>query len=267
MDAVFGTSSLGGAVALLDALEQQQLTLEYQAVVESVTGRLHGVEALLRWAHPDRGRLLPGEFLPEQLSGGLGWAITRHVVTEAITQCAAWRAQGLDVAVSVNVPPAVIIDGAIVDLVRDALADHAVPADRLVVEVTENGGRSDMAPMRDTCVALARLGIRLSLDDFGLGDSSLARLQQIHFDEIKIDRSFVMTAPRSPTDRAIVLFATELAHHLGMQVVAEGVENPVARDRATELGVDFQQGFLWHRPAPAADVAARYATSDDITLP
>jgi EAL domain-containing protein (putative c-di-GMP-specific phosphodiesterase class I) len=108
--------------------------------------------------------------------------------------------------------------------------------------------------------------VRLSLDDFGLGDSSLSRLQQIHFDEIKIDRSFVQTAPRNPTDRTIVLFATELAHQLGMRVVAEGVETAAVRALITELGVDCQQGFHWHTPAPPDEIGSRFENPEQILL-
>jgi EAL domain-containing protein (putative c-di-GMP-specific phosphodiesterase class I) len=266
MDASSNQGSLEDAIALLDGLERSQLTLDYQGIFDSRTGRPRGVEALLRWRHPERGRLAPGDFLPEQLTGGLGLAVTRFVLTEAIAQSAQWRRQGCDIPISVNVSPASIIDGSIVEMACDLLAKHRVPANRLTVEITENACGVDLGPLRHTCIALARAGVRLSLDDFGLGDSSLSRLQQIQFDEIKVDRSFVHTAPSSPTDRTIVLFATELAHQLGMSVVAEGVETAPARAVATELRVDCQQGFHWHRPAPAAQIAALFENPGQIVL-
>jgi EAL domain-containing protein (putative c-di-GMP-specific phosphodiesterase class I) len=266
MDTSSGQGSLEAAIALLDGLERAQLTLEYQVVFESRTRRVRGVEALLRWRHPELGLLLPGDFLPEELSGGVGRAITRFVLTEAIVQAARWRRQGYDIPVSVNVPPACIVEGSIIDLTTELLAEQRLPANRLTVEITENGYGTDLGPLRQPCIALARAGVRLSLDDFGLGDSSLSRLQQIHFDEIKIDRSFVQTAPRSPTDRTIVLFATELAHQLGMSVVAEGVETGAMCALINKLGVDCQQGFYWHRPAPPDEVGQRFENPEQILL-
>jgi EAL domain-containing protein (putative c-di-GMP-specific phosphodiesterase class I) len=136
---------------------------------------------------------------------------------------------------------------------------YDVPADHLTIEVTEQACSIDPSAVRDTFTTLARMGVRLSLDDFGLGDSSLSRLQQLHFDELKIDRSFVTDALTEPTDRNIIEFATQLAHSLGIQVVAEGVESAEVLALLTELDVDFAQGYHMQRPAAPEAIAALFA--------
>jgi EAL domain-containing protein (putative c-di-GMP-specific phosphodiesterase class I) len=218
------------------------------------------VEALLRWRHEERGVLLPGAFLPPDPGSGLGTAITDFVFEEAIAQCSEWRIRGLDVGVSVNVWPGRLVDESVPETVLALLRRFDVPARLLTIEVTEQASTIDASAVRDTFTALSRIGVRLSLDDFGLGDSSLSRLQQLHFDELKIDRSFVTDALTEPTDRNIIEFATGLAHSLGIQVVAEGVESAGVVDLLTSLDVDFAQGFHLQRPTTPEVVTDLFLT-------
>jgi EAL domain-containing protein (putative c-di-GMP-specific phosphodiesterase class I) len=247
---VADTSSLGSLIALLDALERGQLFVEYQAVFATSNGQLRGAEALLRWDRGALGVVGPADFLPMAMRGGLGGQITAFVLDRAAAQCAAWRIVGQDIPVSVNVSPATVSSEDVPAMVDAALSRHGLPADRLTVEVTEQACGIDPTGLRDTFTSLARMGVRLSLDDFGMGESSLSRLQQLHFDEVKIDRSFVRGVCSEPTDRSIVTFASRLAQSLGMKVVAEGVETSEVLAELRMLGPDLVQGYHLHRPSP-----------------
>ena len=253
-----GSVSLQLAMDLLEGIERETIFLAYQPVYDLRAGRPCAVEALLRWRHESRGVLLPGSFLPPDPGGGIGAAITDFVLNEAIGQCSEWRMAGLDIGMSVNVWPVGLTDEVVPSTVTDLLRRYDVPPDRLTIEVTEQACSIDPSAVRDTFTALARIGVRLSLDDFGLGDSSLSRLQQLHFDELKIDRSFVTDALTEPTDRNIVEFATRLAHSLGIQVVAEGVESAEVLALLTDLDVDFAQGYHMQRPTDPAAIAALF---------
>jgi EAL domain-containing protein (putative c-di-GMP-specific phosphodiesterase class I) len=246
--AVTDNPSIGSLVELLHGLEERQLFVDYQAVLDLHTGAVRGAEALVRWDHPERGVVGPGGFLSLAMKGGLGGLLTEFVLDEAIGQCAAWRIQGYDVPVSVNVSAADFAGDDLPATVANALGKHGVPADRLTVEITEHACTVANGELRDTFAVLARMGVRLSLDDFGMGESSLSRLQQLQFDEVKIDRSFVSNICDEPTDRYIVEFTSRLAHSLGMQVVAEGVETAAVLDALCELGPDWAQGFHLHQP-------------------
>jgi EAL domain-containing protein (putative c-di-GMP-specific phosphodiesterase class I) len=242
-------SSFASLLELLDGLEQQQLCVEYQGIFDVETGATRGAEALVRWAHPERGLVPPGDFLGLAIRGGLGQAITDFVLDEAVSQCARWRLQGHDIAVSVNVSAAAFAGPDLPRTVAKCLDHHGVPPDRLTVEITEHACSIENRALREAFTSLARMGVRLSLDDFGMGESSLSRLQQLHFDEVKIDRSFVAHVCSEPTDRNIVTFTTRLAHSLGMKVVAEGVETPEVLQELHDLGPDHAQGFHLHRPS------------------
>jgi EAL domain-containing protein (putative c-di-GMP-specific phosphodiesterase class I) len=246
-------ASMASLVELLHGVEQRELFLEYQAIFEIGTGAVTGAEALIRWDHPDKGIIPPSEFLAMAMRGGLGGIITDLVLEEAVAQCAEWRINGHDVPVSVNVSAAAFADNDLPETVDNVLGKYGVPPDRLTVEITEHACTFENTELRDTFTALARMGVRLSLDDFGMGESSLSRLQQLHFDEVKIDRSFVSHVCNEPTDRNIVVFTTRLAHSLGMKVVAEGVETADVLNALAELGPDLAQGFHLHRPSTAAE--------------
>jgi EAL domain-containing protein (putative c-di-GMP-specific phosphodiesterase class I) len=234
---------------LLHGVEQRELFVDYQAVFDLRTRSVCGAEALIRWKHPQRGILPPSEFLAMAMRGGLGGLITDLVLEEAVAQCAEWRMRGFDVPVSVNVSAAAFAGSDLPGTVDLVLHKFDVPANRLTVEITEHACNTENTELRDTFTALARMGVRLSLDDFGMGESSLSRLQHLQFDEVKIDRSFVSNVCNEPTDRNIVVFTSRLAHSLGMKVVAEGVETLEVLEALSELGPDLVQGFHLHRPS------------------
>ena len=248
---VAGTT-LQSAVALLEAIDARQLTVHYQAVYALPALDVCGFEALVRWEHPTRGRLLPESFLPPDMDGGLGWALTNYVLEEAIRACAGWQRDGIAGGVSVNISPGRLADEVLPDQLSGLLRHHELDPHCLTVEVTESRCSADPEGVRRALVALSRLGVRISLDDFGTGDSSLARLKDLHFDEVKIDRCFVEGVATDPTDRHIVQYTTALAHSLGMKVVAEGVETDACLSALAALEVDTVQGFLLHRPEPAS---------------
>ena len=247
MTAVEGTT-LTSAIDLLAAIEEDQLVLHYQGIFDAATGDLRGAEALIRWDHPTFGLLRPAAFLPPDMAGGLGWALTNFVLEHAIRQCASWWRAGRRIGVSVNLSPGRLADDVLPGHISTLLAREELPAGALTVEITEHRCNVDPEGIRSALVALSRLGVRVSLDDFGTGESSLSRLRQLHFDEIKIDRQFVTTLDSDPTNRYIVRFATRLAHELGSLVVAEGVETSAALDVLCREGVDHVQGYLLHRP-------------------
>jgi diguanylate cyclase len=228
------------------AIHEGQLHLEYQAVTGVADGEWRGVEALLRWDHPRRGRLQPLSFVGVFDHPTVGVLVAREVLIMATDQAATWRAADIEVSVAVNVAPAIL--PASVELVAEALEFSGLAPDQLTIEVTERRSPLGARSTRRALLALAHLGVRLSLDDFGVDDAGLSRLQLLHFDEIKIDRSFVTRLDTDPTDRTICRFLTDLAHELGSEVVAEGVERDVLLDVISDLGVDLVQGFAIHRP-------------------
>jgi EAL domain-containing protein (putative c-di-GMP-specific phosphodiesterase class I) len=256
MAVIDNTTSLTSVMELLHGVEQRELFVDYQAVFDIRTGAVRGAEALIRWDHSDRGVLPPDEFLAIAMRGGLGGLITDLVLEEAVGQCTKWRLQGFDVPVSVNVSAAAFAGSDLPGTVGMVLDRYGLPPDRLTVEITEHACAIANTELRDTFTALARMGVRLSLDDFGMGESSLSRLQQLQFDEVKIDRSFVADVCKQPTDRNIVGFTTQLAHSLGMKVVAEGVETAEVLSALTELGPDLAQGVPLHRPSNPSEFPA-----------
>lgn len=248
-------TSLHSAVALLDAVEQDQLFVEYQPLVSLASGRVEAVEALVRWNHPDLGILAPDAFLPRADHGRLGAVITTFVLGAAVAQWAAWRQLGVRVGLAVNVGPGELADANLPDEVA-RLAARGFDTGALTIEVTERR-IADLDVLTPSLEALADQGVRLSIDDFGTGDSSLSRLQRVCFHQIKIDRSFTARMLATGPDRQIVRFATELAHSLGMDVVAEGVEDEDILGPLRALDVDLVQGFHVGRPAAPDTLTAR----------
>jgi diguanylate cyclase len=243
-------TTLQSAIALLEAVDAGQVTVHYQALYSLPALEVVGFEALVRWQHPSRGLLAPGAFLPEDMDGGLGWTLTNFVLEEAVRDCADWQRRGVAAGVSVNISPGRFVDDVLADHLDELLTRHRLDPRWLTVEVTESRCSADPPGMRRALNSLSRRGIRISLDDFGTGDSTLARLKHLHFDEIKIDRCFIGGIADDPTDRHIVAFAVGLAHSLGMKVVAEGIETGAALCAVAKLGVDLVQGFHLHRPEP-----------------
>jgi EAL domain-containing protein (putative c-di-GMP-specific phosphodiesterase class I) len=249
---------LVSAAELLGGLERDELKLHYQLIVDSSTRQPQGVEALMRWEHPDKGLLFPSGFLP-LMAGGLAsamvaTAVTRFSLEEAIGQAAAWRADGYDIPMSVNIAPCALMDDRLPECIADLLSCNELPADRLTLEVTERIGKLDIDALADALRTLGAMGARLSLDDFGTGDATLSRLQSAPFDEIKIDESFVANVCIRPTDHRIVEFAVRLADSLGMTIVAEGVESRAVLEELADIGAGLAQGHYLHRATCAEDI-------------
>jgi EAL domain-containing protein (putative c-di-GMP-specific phosphodiesterase class I) len=237
------------SVTLLQAVERDELVLDYQPIVSTETGRIHSLEALVRWDHPRLGRLGPTRFLALADHPGLGAQLTGWVLRAAIADCVRWRAAGLAASVAVNVAPAVLGDDFVPLTVSGLLAEHGLDPHHLTIELTERHSTIDTHQLRAALTALAMTGVRLALDDFGTGASSLSRLQHLHVDELKIDQSFVLRMATDPSDQQIVRFVTQLGHALGMHIVAEGVEQGAVLSKLRDLRVDRAQGFLLGRPA------------------
>ena len=244
--------SLHTAMDLVDGLDRGQVYLDYQPVVDLRCGRVTSVEALIRWEHPDRGVLSPDQFLPQAQRSRLGPMITTFVLEAAVAQWKRWRDAGMTIAVAVNIPPLELTDGRVPDTV-EALVCDGFDATHLTIEVTERRV-PDIAVIAPALDRLRELEVRLSVDDFGTGDSTLMRVQELHFHELKIDRSFVAQVERPGPGRTIVRFATALAHDLGMDVVAEGVEAANQLVELRDLDVDLVQGYHLGRPATAEAV-------------
>jgi EAL domain-containing protein (putative c-di-GMP-specific phosphodiesterase class I) len=212
------------------------------------------VEALVRWQHPTRGLVAPDQFIPLAEQSALIDAITLWVLDTALAQASAWQAGGHALGVAVNLSTRALQDPRFADTVGALLRRHAVPARRLKLELTESALLLDPAGALAALGTLHAMGVRLSIDDFGTGYSSLAYLKHLPVDEIKIDKSFVLDMTVSGKDLAIVRSTVELARNLGLQVVAEGIEDRPTWDRLVSLGCDLAQGFHISRPLPAPEL-------------
>jgi diguanylate cyclase (GGDEF)-like protein len=253
---------LGDLRRALDATDQ--LTLHYQPKVRLGSGELCGVEALVRWQHPTRGTIAPGEFVPVAENTGLINRLTRHVLHRALAQARAWLDAGLEIPVAVNLSPRCLMDANLVGQVTAMLAEHDVPAALLRLEVTESAVMANPALAMATLRELHALGIRLSIDDYGTGYSSMVYLKQLPVDELKVDRAFVLHMDTDRDDAVLVRGAIELGHNLGMTVVAEGVEGSAHVVVLEGLGCDIAQGYHYARPMPAPDMTA-WILSRDLT--
>jgi diguanylate cyclase (GGDEF)-like protein len=241
--------------ALAHALERDELRLFYQPIIEIATNRTVGVEALLRWQHPERGLLAPAEFLELAERTGAIIPIGEWVIIEACTRVAAWnrnRAADQHLSLSVNLSPRQLSEANLVDTIARLLVDERIdPQDlRLSFELTETFIAVNEERERNRLVQLHDLGITLAVDDFGTGYSSLAYVKDLPVSVVKIDRSFVDGIGRDPRHRAIVRGVIELAHNIDLHVVAEGVETEDQYRVLAELGCDYAQGFLLGRPQP-----------------
>jgi EAL domain-containing protein (putative c-di-GMP-specific phosphodiesterase class I) len=242
------------AAKLRGALQRQELRVVFQPLVALADGSPVACEALLRWDHPERGELLPAAFLRIAEDDGLIVPIGAWVLEESCRQLAAWRAQGRELWVSVNVSARQLAQVDFVAVVERALRETGVPPHLICLEVTETAVLRRPETARSALVALRRLGVRVALDDFGLGYSSLTHLKALPVDVVKVDRSFVADLVRSPEDRAVVEAVLTLAQRMGLTVIAEGVETAAQDELLREMGCPMVQGYLYGRPLPAADV-------------
>jgi diguanylate cyclase (GGDEF)-like protein len=233
------------------AIAKRQLVVHYQPQYELRTGSMVAVEALVRWQHPELGLLPPDQFIPVAERTGLIRPLTLYVLNTALAQCRAWADEGLVLNVAVNVTGRDLLDLRFPEEVPDLLRRWDVPPERLELEITENTVLSDPARARTILSRLYELGVAVAIDDFGTGNSSLGYLTRLPIEVLKVDRSFVTRMGESDDDARIVRSTVDLAHNLGLKVIAEGVETEEVRRLLRELGCDMAQGFHLGRPVPA----------------
>ncbi len=241
-------------------LENREFVVHYQPKVHLEDGRTTGVEALIRWNHPQRGLVAPDEFIPLLERTVLLRPITHFVLEEAIQQAHRWGQRGIELGVAVNLSPRSLLDRQLADHVAEVLGRWHVPASALTLELTESFLMEDSGRSIGVLATLADVGVRLSIDDFGTGYSSLSHLKRLPINEIKVDCSFVSHMTEDANDEMIVRATVELGRNLGLQVVAEGVENRATADRLAEMGCDLAQGFFFSRPVPAAELTRSLET-------
>jgi EAL domain-containing protein (putative c-di-GMP-specific phosphodiesterase class I) len=231
-------------------LASDQLVVVVQPKAMTVTGVVHGVEALVRWQHPTLGLVEPDHFVPLAERSGLIRPLTSFVLRTALAACASWRRQRVDIGVSVNLSARGLTQGDLVEEVARLLEAARVPPYLLTLEITENSIMNDPTRAVEVLQRLHRLGVRLSLDDFGTGYSSLSYLKALPVHEVKIDRSFVATMLEREDDAQIVRSIIDLGGNLALDVVAEGVEDAATWRKLADLGCDFVQGYHLSRPLP-----------------
>jgi diguanylate cyclase (GGDEF)-like protein len=234
--------------------EADQLMLYYQPKISLDVNQVCGVEALVRWNHPTRGMVPPAEFIPVAETTGLINRLTDHVLRLAVAQGRAWLDAGTAVPIAVNLSPRCLLDATLLERVRALLVEHGLPAEMLRLEVTETAVMANPALAMATLTGLHELGIRLSIDDYGTGYSSMAYLRRLPVDELKVDRSFVLNMTENDNDAILVRSAIDLGHNLGLTVVAEGVEAAEHVAALQGLSCDIAQGFHYARPMPADDL-------------
>ena len=234
------------------AIESGDLVLHFQPKLACQSGELAGVEALVRWNHPERGLVAPDQFIPLAEQTGLIGLLGRRVLELALQQSRMWRAIGLQLPIAVNLSMRELLDPELPREIERMLARWGVEPSLLRVEITESTLMVDPTRTRSTLTRLCELGVRLSIDDYGTGYSSLRYLQQLPVDELKIDRSFVQHMVVNDNDLTIVRSTIDLAHGLGLQVVAEGVENEETWQRLARVGCDQAQGYHLSPPVPAS---------------
>ncbi|MGQ7296208.1 putative bifunctional diguanylate cyclase/phosphodiesterase [Quadrisphaera sp. KR29] len=244
-----------------DRSPSAQLVVHYQQQVSAATGRIAGLEALVRWRHPRHGLVGPEVFLAIAEEQGLVSRLTEHVLRTALLDAREWHAAGQPLRIAVNVSPTCLTDATFVPLVDAALSESGVPAELLVVEVTETVLMSEPQQALATARRLRALGAQLSIDDYGTGFSSLSYLADLPATELKLDRSFTARVLTDAGTAAIVASTVDLAHRLGLRLVVEGVEDEETLAAVVAAGCDDTQGF-WHgRAEPAAEVARRLGLS------
>jgi len=233
------------------ALAADEIVVHYQPIVDLDDRRVTGAEGLVRWAHPEHGLIPPGAFVQTVEQSGLIGPLTRHVLEDAIAQCAGWRRDGREMSVAVNLSVRNLLDRDLPREIGQMLDSHRVPASALQLEITESMIMSDPDRAIATVGRLSDLGVRLSVDDFGTGYSSLANLRRLPIDELKIDRSFVSPMLHDESDLIIVRSTINLGHDLGLRIIAEGVEDGPTLERLALLGCDLAQGYHLSRPMDA----------------
>jgi diguanylate cyclase (GGDEF)-like protein len=248
---------------LRSAIAGDELELYYQPKIDLATARVVHAEALVRWNHPRHGVMRPDEFIPlAEQSGKIG-LITKWAIRKAIAQCAAWRREGLDLTVAVNLSALDLFDSELPTFISGLLSDAELPAAKIVLEITESAVMKDATYAQKILTDLKRRGLCLAIDDFGTGYSSLAHLKRLPVDELKIDKSFVLNLSEKAIDDMVIVRSTiELAHNMGLVVIAEGVETLEAWQILKRLGCDMAQGYYMSRPLTVAALGEWLRTSE-----
>ncbi|MFZ1062729.1 MAG: EAL domain-containing protein [Acidimicrobiales bacterium] len=243
--------------SLRDAVNNGELALHYQPQLDMRSGQITAVEALIRWPHPTLGLIPPMEFLPLAQKAGLMWNLTTWVLREAIGQCATWLRRGQQIAVAVNVATTELLQDGFVELVEELLGRYGLAPDGLVIEITETTIISDFVRSQEVIRNLRRLGVLVSIDDFGAGFTSLAYLRGLDVGELKLDRTFIsaLASQENMRDFEIVRATINLGHEMGLRVVAEGIEDVATLDILGDLGCDVAQGYFISRPTPADKIS------------
>lgn len=250
-----GSAAVPDAAQLRRALDEQELTLHYQPkLTASDSPAVAGVEALVRWNHPELGLLLPGRFLPLAEAAGLLTEITDFTITEAIHQYALWRDRDLDLPVAVNLAPGLVKDSGFPDRLMSSMRQFDMPPSRLTLDVKEIDRLADRALCLDAFTRLRAAGVGLALDDYGVGLSSLTELYRMPFTEVKIDGALIADASRNENASIVMRAIVRLAHELSMVVTAEGVETRAQLDRVIASRCDCTQGTLLCDPRRPADL-------------
>jgi EAL domain-containing protein (putative c-di-GMP-specific phosphodiesterase class I) len=241
------------------AIDRDELVLYHQPLVELATGRVLGAEALLRWNDPSIGTVTPADFIPLAEHSGLIEPITNWVVAAVCRQAHEWDEQGHELLQSFNLPPSLWTPSMIARVIATAKAED-VPTERLMIEITESTAMVQPGRVAQVLASIRSSGLRLAIDDFGSGYSSLSRLRQMPVEILKIDRSFVADLPGDAGAAAIVTTIIDLARSLGIRSLAEGIETEEQRLFLLDRGCELGQGFLLGRPAPAGELDVRPRT-------
>jgi diguanylate cyclase (GGDEF)-like protein len=247
-----------------EALDAGEVEVFYQPIMHIDGTRVHGAEGLVRWRHPELGLLPPSDFIPIVEQTALIGSLTRHVLERAVVDCARWRRAGHELTVSVNLSVRNLLDPELPSVIGKLLARHGLTPEALQLEITESMLMSDPDRSLVTLTALSELGVGLSVDDYGTGYSSLANLRRFPIDELKLDRSFVSPMLSDESDLIIVRSTINLGHDLGLNVVAEGVEDEATLARLTALGCDLAQGYYFSKPLPSHDFDAFVGLGVDV---
>ncbi len=260
-----GDSSSTAKLILLGDLRQaldadDQLAMHYQPKVDLETGRIIGVEALLRWNHPTRGNITPSEFIPLAERTGLVHLLTRKVLTLVLAQMREWDADGWRIQVAVNLSALNLSEPDLDLKISAMLEEHGVPAHLLEFEITESAIMHDPERAAITLRKIATTGATIALDDFGIGNTSISQLRDLPIDTLKIDQSFVVDLQNG--NDVLVRVITDLAHEFRMVAVAEGVDDPRTAEQLREIGCDVAQGWLYGRAVPADELGELYARFD-----
>jgi EAL domain-containing protein (putative c-di-GMP-specific phosphodiesterase class I) len=247
---------------LRQAIAGDELELYYQPKIDVATARVVHAEALVRWQHPRHGVMRPDEFIPLAEQSGKISLITKWVIKKAIAQCAAWRREGIDLTVAVNLSALDLFDSELPTYISGLLADAELPAEKLMLEITESAIMKDATYAQRILADLKRRGFCLAIDDFGTGYSSLAHLKRLPVDELKIDKSFVLNLTETATDDLVIVRSTiELGHNMGLVVIAEGVETAESWSILERLGCDLAQGYYMSPPLPVDAIGNWLRTS------